>query len=89
MFYHQLCEIKNGGDQSNSPQGNAIVGMKFQKQQRHEVRRNCLGDEAQITGFQCSLIIVSHFISPQMMLLRRHELYPVYSSYTLDKMLFS
>ena len=28
-IYYQLCEIENGGDQSNSPHGNAIVSMKF------------------------------------------------------------
>ena len=62
-IYHQLSKKEDGGYQGDSTHGNAIVCMKFQKQQRCKIHRDRLCYEAQITGFQCSLIILPHLSS--------------------------
>ena len=44
--HNQLGQEKRGGNQGDAPQGDGIIAVEFQKQQRREVGANGLGDEA-------------------------------------------
>ena len=59
-IHNQLCNKKRSGNQGDLSQWDAVILMKFQKQQRRKIGGYCLCDESQVAGQQCFFIVLDH-----------------------------
>ena len=59
-IYEQLRQKECNRDQSYFAKGNIVVRMKFNEQERDEIRGYCLCDEGQIAGRQSLSVILFH-----------------------------